>query len=493
VNLSIRTTPKTEDDDPNLFPIRLDSTSNGEFEPIAPSADVRYALQIAAKRIRANAARLSMSRRNFLRTACSAASVLLSLNQVFAATGKTGGYFEISKAMELDQGAAESKLSGSEFIFDVQTHYVSDRREWYKGYHAAGFLQDTAKQKCPGQFWVKCFAEDHYLKEVFLDSDTKVAVLSFIPQIPSNPALTLDEAQTTKQTVEKMEGSHRLQLHAPVMPNAGPLEQRLSEMDQISSKYKIQAWKIYPLWGRENNAWFMDDPKIGIPFIEKARKTGVKVICAHKGIPVTDWSPKHASCRDVGVVAKMFPDVTFIIYHAGFFPGHPEGPYDPKNARAGIDTLVHSLQENGVKPDSNVYVDLGSTWRMLMRNPNSAAHGIGKLLKYVGVNRVLWGTDSIWYGSPQDQIVAFRAFQISKEFQEKYGYPHLSEEVKKKVFGLNAAKPYNLNLTELLPQLENDPVAKAKSAYEPNPSYQTYGPRNRREFLQLVRLNKGMP
>jgi uncharacterized protein len=154
---------------------------------------------------------------------------------------------------------------------------------------------------------------------------------------------------------------------------------------------------------------------------------------------------------------------------------------------------VHSLQENGVKPDSNVYVDLGSTWRMLMRDANSAAHAIGKLLKYVGENRVLWGTDSIWYGSPQDQIVAFRAFQISKEFQEKYGYPHLSEEVKKKVFGLNAAKPYNLNLAELLPQFENDPVAKAKRAYERNPSYRTYGPRNRREFLQLVRLNKGMP
>jgi uncharacterized protein len=184
VNPSIRTTPKTEDDDLNPLPIRLDSTSNGEFEPIAPSADVRYALQVAAERIRANSARLSMSRRNFLRTACSASSVLLSLNQVFAATGKTGGYFEIAKAMELDQGAAESKFSGSEFIFDVQTHYVSDRREWHKGYHAAGFLQEAAKQKCPGEFWVKCFAEDHYLKKVFLDSDTKIAVLSFIPQIP---------------------------------------------------------------------------------------------------------------------------------------------------------------------------------------------------------------------------------------------------------------------------------------------------------------------
>ena len=38
---------------------------------------------------------------------------------------------------------------------------------------------------------------------------------------------------------------------------------------------------------------------------------------------------------------------------------------------------------------------------------------IGKLLKHVGEDNVLWGTDSIWYGSPQDQIQAFRTFQIA--------------------------------------------------------------------------------
>ena len=48
-----------------------------------------------------------------------------------------------------------------------------------------------------------------------------------------------------------------------------------------------------------------------------------------------------------------------------------------------------------------------------MRDPDSAAHAMGKLFKHVGEDNVLWGTDSIWYGSPQDQIQAFRTFQIS--------------------------------------------------------------------------------
>ena len=41
----------------------------------------------------------------------------------------------------------------------------------------------------------------------------------------------------------------------------------------------------------------------------------------------------------------------------------------------------------------------------------------------MGEDRVLWGTDAIWYGSPQPQIMAFRAFEISPEFQEQFGYP----------------------------------------------------------------------
>ena len=57
---------------------------------------------------------------------------------------------------------------------------------------------------------------------------------------------------------------------------------------------------------------------------------------------------------------------------------------------------------------------------------------------------MLWGTDSIWYGSPQDQIQAFRAFEISSEFQERYGYPALTHERKAKILGLNAARVYGI-------------------------------------------------
>ena len=84
-----------------------------------------------------------------------------------------------------------------------------------------------------------------------------------------------------------------------------------------------------------------------------------------------------------------------------------------------------------------------------MGDPTQAAHVLGKLLKALGPERILWGTDSIWYGTPQDQIQAFRAFQITEEFQERFGYPALTDEVKARILGRNAAELYGVEPTKV--------------------------------------------
>jgi hypothetical protein len=102
------------------------------------------------------------------------------------------------------------------------------------------------------------------------------------------------------------------------------------------------------------------------------------------------------------------------------------------------------MKRNGIGPNENVYGKLGSTWWYVMRYPTQAAHVLGKLLKYVGENNVLWGTDCLFYGSPQDQIQALRSFQISEEFQDRYGYPRLTNEIKGKILGRNGAQLYGV-------------------------------------------------
>jgi hypothetical protein len=102
---------------------------------------------------------------------------------------------------------------------------------------------------------------------------------------------------------------------------------------------------------------------------------------------------------------------------------------------------------------------------------------------------VLWGTDSIWYGSPQDQIQAFRTFQISRAFSEKFGYAPISKAVRAKVFGRNALRIYPVPQDVLQKHLARDRVARARDEYREHadPAFVTYGPKTRREFLNLQR------
>ena len=78
----------------------------------------------------------------------------------------------------------------------------------------------------------------------------------------------------------------------------------------------------------------------------------------------------------------------------------------------------------------------------MLRRPAEAAHVLGKLLVALGPDRILWGTDSIWYGSPQPLIDAFRAFEIPQSFQERFGYPALTVETKEKILSHNARRVY---------------------------------------------------
>ena len=442
------------DPDGRRLPIKLDSTSNGEFMPVPLSPANRAANRLAHEAASENAKRLGVTRRGFLLSACGAASTLLAFNK---AHGTASGFYDLAPQSVLDEQLARAQTGAakSEFIFDVQGHFI-----------------DTPKGNPKNH--------EVFLKDVFMDSDTDLMVLSFVPSTREGEPVTIQAADHVRRLVDRLEGTHRLLLHGRVNPNQpGDLE----GMDELAQKWRVSAWKTYTQYGPGGRGYFLSD-EVGTRFIERARSLGVKVICVHKGLPFGRQSYEHSQCSDVGVVAKRFPDVKFLIYHSGFVTGVKEGPYGQKD---GIDTLIHSLEENGVGPGSNVYAELGSTWRFLMRDPEQAAHALGKLVKHCGEDNVLWGTDSIWYGSPQDQITAFRAFQISSSLRDKYKYPEITPELRAKIFGLNAAKVYGISADEVKKIIARDRIAAEKMAYseKPDPHFTTYGPKTRREFLAI--------
>jgi predicted TIM-barrel fold metal-dependent hydrolase len=460
--------PFNSDPEGKRLPIKLDSTSNGEFVPIPLDATNRRANRLAQERATENARRRGVDRRSFMVSACGAASTLLAFNAANAAAGRTGGFFEVDEVAAVDPEVAVERLGGREFVFDVQGHFV--------GQHGLGKTGLGGAQQ--------------FIKDIFLDSDTDMMVLSFIPSHREKELLTIQEADEVRRIIDAMEGTHRLLIHGRVNPNQ---EGDLEGMDELAGRWGVSAWKCYTQWGPDGRGFFLHDG-IGLSMIEKARALGVKNICVHKGLPLSRRSYQHSLASDVGVAARMFPDVNFLIYHSGFIADQPEGPYDPGRGE-GIDELIRSVEENGIHRNSNVYAELGSTWRYVMRNPDMAAHVIGKLVKHIGENNVLYGSDCIWYGSPQDQIQAFRTFQISDAFQEKYGYAKMTPELRAGVFGVNATRPYGIDIDEVLKRARHDAIERRRAEYRdrPDPHFLTFGPKNRREFVANLRAGGGSP
>ncbi len=478
------------------LPIKIDSTSNGEYRPLPVPKLLRLANELAARRLTDNARRIGVSRRSFVNGLCGAATTLATFNGAFAARGNLGGRFQVPAEAAFDTAAAQDSLAGEEFIFDVQTHMIEPNGLWRQtNPRFERILRWWPQGACGESDPVDCYSAEHYIREVFYDSDTTMAVLSFVPAPPDRNPLSMAEASRTRDLVAALGQGRRLLLHAMILPNLAPLEVQLRRMEQAAANWKIAAWKVYTQWGPRGVGWALDDPDVGIPFIEKARSLGIRNICIHKGLTFPRLSPKFTDCADVGRAARRFPDVNFIIYHSGLETDTREGAYHPDRAGRGVNTLIKSLADNGIAPNSNVYAELGSTWRILMRDPTAAAHTLGKLLKYVGEDRVLWGTDSIWYGSPQDQIQAFRTFHISERFQEQHGYAALGAAQKTKVFGLNGAAVYGIEAGAIKKKALLDPVGRDKAAYleKPSPGHLTYGPRTDYEFSLLQDARGGWP
>lgn len=127
-----------------------------------------------------------------------------------------------------------------------------------------------------------------------------------------------------------------------------------------------------------------------------------------------------------------------------------------------------------------------------------AAHVVGKLLKYVGEDNVVWGTDSIWYGSPQQQIEMFLQFQISKQFQSQYGYPELTMDLKRKVLGLNAARIYKVDVEAVRCAIDGSKLAAQKRVLDAEIGGRRWAflrppLRTRRDFMLFHRRNGFRP
>ncbi len=428
--------------DPGL-PVKLGACSNGEVPPVPAGPVAREAIRRAAIGCADSARRIGMGRRRFLRTAMGSAVTLLALDACSKESGGTGGTFAIPSSSTSEPEVALDALGGDEVVVDVQTHLLEYDRSLPigSGFFGGGFPQADCGEDDPRA----CFTAERWQDLVFDKSDTRLAVLSAIPVVGDVDPLSIEVMEGARKRIDDLcdESSVLIQGHA--VPNVGDFAAASERMLEIAEAHDIAAWKVYTHAGP---GFRLDDGDadglpVGQQFLDTVRATGVPIVAVHKGLSGND---KWASPVDIGPAAAANPDLSFLVYHSGYESG--EGPIDQR-PDDGVNRLIGSVRDAGVGPGGNVYAELGSTWRRAMTDVDDAAHLLGKLLVAFGEDRILWGTDSLWYGSPQDQIQAFRSFQISDEFQERFGYPALTDEIKAKILGQNALALHGIDLSDV--------------------------------------------
>jgi predicted TIM-barrel fold metal-dependent hydrolase len=482
------------------LPVKFGPVSNGEFLPPPHDPVLRESMRRTHDLAGRNARRLGISRRSFLTGLTGTAATFFVLNACSternASVGQgPGGSYEVPPDATIDPDAARAALAGDEFVFDVQTHYVNYDPDDPIPAFTDGFPQARCATGVTANESRLCFTVDSYFTEVFTRSDTSMAILSALPVAGAASGLSHDDMVYAIEVADRIGCDDRLLMHGGAYPHRGPLEPALAAMDDARARYDIAAWKIYTMVPTEA-AFYFDDhdpdrPQIGQRFIDHVRAVGPPIICTHKGISsIVGSTPELADPSDIGPAAARNPDISFVVYHSGFEPGGGGvGPYDPNDpAPQGVDRLVRTVLDNGITPNSNVYAELGGTWWFLMRNPTAAAHVLGKLLTYIGTQRVLWGTDSIWFGTPQDQIQALRLFSISEEFQERYGYPALTDDIKRGIFGLNAARLYDVDPVAGRCAVDTGELELVRAALPPA---RTYGPETAADAARLIVAHQG--
>ena len=457
-------------------PIPTQIVSNGEYNPLPQTPEQRKVEARVTQLASDLAPKHGLSRRKFLATSAGMAAAFIAMNEVF------GPVFEVSRAEAATPGVADLRaqaLSG-QFIVDCQTHFVRDDFRQEGLLDLAKYAKTNWNPKLWGESKLERYKFENYVKEIFVDSDTKVALLSGAPfDDPSWDLLSNDQIIAARTSINKFAGSRRLLGHSVFTPKK---DGWMDQVDRAISTLKPDSWKGYtigdPLFpSKLESYWWLDDEKLVYPFYEKAVKSNITTICIHKGLLPADYEtswPKvweYATVRDLGKAAKDWPKLNFMIYHGALrnfleTPDASLAEFEQTGKIKWASDLAEIPGKFGVK---NVYGEIGTAFATAaVANPRFAAAFIGTLIKGLGADHVIWGTDSLWYGSPQWQIEAMRRLEIPEDMQKKHGFKPLGAAdgpVKRAIFAGNASRIYGLKPKLAQHGITTDKIAAMKAEY----------------------------
>ncbi|MGI9570390.1 MAG: amidohydrolase family protein, partial [Desulfobulbia bacterium] len=176
-----------------------------------------------------------------------------------------------------------------------------------------------------------------------------------------------------------------------------------------------------------------DDPELAYPMYQRAKDLGINVLQFHKGNPITRAALNDLRPLDIQQAAMDFPDMIFAIHHLAL-------PY--------FEETVYITSRF-----PNVVLVLSGLMNLPVVAPWEFKTYIGRLLRDVGSDRILYGSETPLLGNPQPMIEWFWNMEIDDELQERYGYPQITEEDKRKILGENQARLFGVDIPAKIAEL----------------------------------------
>ena len=230
------------------------------------------------------APRLGLTRRGFFQTSAGMAAGFVALNGAF------GRLFDVGAAEastpELAQDRARA-LSG-QFIMDMHTHFLRDDTRLN---NFVRMRQSVATQgwnphlSAAGEQTIEDLKFENFFKEIYLDSDTKIALISSAPSdIPEDWFLTNRQMAEAKARVNRQARSLRMMSHAIMRPGApGWLEELDAAL--LLRPDSVKGYTVGDNTHKETARypWRMDSEETYRGY-ERIAAAGIRNICVHKGL-----------------------------------------------------------------------------------------------------------------------------------------------------------------------------------------------------------------
>ncbi|MEO0822344.1 MAG: amidohydrolase family protein [Pseudomonadota bacterium] len=328
------------------------------------------------------------------------------------------------------------------FVIDGHIHYWDGSPENHRNVHGKQFIDcfyayhtnlSPESERWEKSKFVKYGPEDVY-RDLFIEGPDDMAIIQ--------STHLRDFFNTGFNPIERnvtvaAKYPDRFIVNGACDPRDG--EKALEYIHFLKETYDIKGIKFYTAeWNGDSKGYRMDEPA-AYKCLELCEKLGIRNVHLHKGPTIIPLSKDAFDVHDVDYAATDFQGLNFIVEHCGL----------PR-----LDDFCWiAVQE------TNVYGGLAVAMPFIHARPRYFGEVIAELLFWLGPDKLLFGSDyAIW--TPRWLVEKFWAYQIPEDIAAERGV-QLTDEIKEKILGLNAAALYGIDVPSQRAKLAASPVSIA--------------------------------